>query len=298
MMPSSNAEMDALVIGGGPAGLLAAVYLARFTRRVQVLDAGNARADLIPLSHNCPGFPEGIAGRDLLARLRRQAEKYGVPILERTVVSVEKRGDMFEARTGDSVHRARNLVLATGTMDLAPAVSGLDEAVAAGIIRLCPVCDGYEVIGKCVGVIGPEQRALPEARYLLSFTRDIVLLGNDPADYSGDTRAEAKAAGIDILDTVEELIPKQAAAPIVLRDGRSVRFDAIYVAMGCEVRSGLAASLGAARDEEGFLLVNEHNETSVKGVYAIGDVVKGLNQLSVAFGHAALAASHIHNTLA
>src|SRR4051794_18613071 len=135
--------VDVLVVGGGPAGLTTAIYLARFRRKVVVVDAGKPRAGLIPLSHNCPGFPDGIAGADLLARLREQAQRYGAVIYQGQVDEVVGRAEMFTAATSLGKLQVSKVVLASGLTDIAPDIPMLREAVAAGRLRLCPVCDGY-----------------------------------------------------------------------------------------------------------------------------------------------------------
>lgn len=127
--------LDCIVIGGGPAGLMAAVYLRRFKRSVQVLDEGKSRLALIPRTRNVLGFPKGIVGDDLLQRLRAHATKYGAPMHGARVEHLEKQGDTFAASTGAARFRARFVILATGANDVEPEVGGLAEAVKAGGVR-------------------------------------------------------------------------------------------------------------------------------------------------------------------
>src|SRR5215210_4405147 len=127
---------DCLVVGGGPAGLVAAVYLARFRRDVRIVDAGFSRAALIPISHNCPGFPDGISGRDLLTRLREQAKRYGAVLTAGCVDSIQRRDDgLFEAVAGSERIEARSVVIATGVLDLEPTLPKTSDAVRRGLIR-------------------------------------------------------------------------------------------------------------------------------------------------------------------
>src|SRR3954470_17333930 len=118
-------DIDCLIIGGGPAGLTAAVYLARYRRRVVLVDEGESRAALIPKTRNYPGFADGIEGSSLLNRLRRQAETYAVSFTAGRVETLVKDGDHFMARTGGSTHRASRVILATGLKDTAPPMPGL-----------------------------------------------------------------------------------------------------------------------------------------------------------------------------
>jgi len=190
------------------------------------------------------------------------------------------------------------MILATGIVDKAPAMNGLREAIAAGLVRLCPVCDAYEAKDRHIGVAGPEQLALKEALFLRGYSRHVAILANYPHDLSDDTRKTAVAAGIGIWDTVDNIIPQESSLSVVMADGEPPRrIDTLYPAMGCDVRSQIAKHLGADCDHEGYIVVNQHLETSIAGLYAAGDVVRALNQIAVAFGHAAIAATHIHRSL-
>ena len=142
--PSKRHTFDVAIVGGGPAGLTAAVYLARFLRSVVVFDTNAGRARLIPRTHNCPGFPEGIAGKDLLGRLRNQAKVYGAEIATGHVGGVEQSGEFFLLDTSLGMVKASRVVLATGVVDKAPPIPDLQDALAKGFVRFCPVCDAYE----------------------------------------------------------------------------------------------------------------------------------------------------------
>ena len=152
MSSRDDEPLDCLVVGGGPAGLSAAIYLARFRRRFRVIDGGLSRAATIPLSHNHPGFPDGIGGPALLARMRRQAEVYGARIDSGLVEGLERRrgDDTFVAAVGNDgeVVRARTVLLATGVMDIEPDLPDVLGAVRRGLVRHCPICDAYEVIDR------------------------------------------------------------------------------------------------------------------------------------------------------
>ncbi|RVD66743.1 NAD(P)/FAD-dependent oxidoreductase [Mesorhizobium sp. M7A.F.Ca.ET.027.03.2.1] len=290
-------RFDVAVVGAGPAGLAAAVYLARFLRSVVVFDAGDARALLIPRTRNCPGFPEGIAGKDLLQRLGRQAKAHGVVIGQARVEGLDKRGRWFRLRTPSGITTASRVILATGIVDKAPAIKSLAQAIANGSVRLCPVCDAYEARGKRLGVVGNEHLALKEALFLKDYSPHVAMLFNYPEDVSRAIRDRAARAGIAIWDRVDDLIPRPPGIMVEMASGAPAReLDVIYPSMGCDVRSELATALGADCDETGYVRVGENLESSVPGLYAIGDVAAGLNQIAVAFGQAALAATHIHKT--
>jgi thioredoxin reductase (NADPH) len=292
--------LDCLVIGGGPAALSAAIYLARFRRRFRVIDGGASRAALIPLSHNHPGFPDGIAGPELLKRMRRQAERYGADIVAGTVEALERgEGGGFVAACEGGAVRARTVLLATGVEDIEPELPDLEGAVRRGWIRHCPICDAYEVIDQRVGVIGHGASGVGEALFLRTYTADLTLLTLGKAmDLSAGDRARLDEAGVRVVETpVSKVLLEGNKIAALEIDGEEDRFDTLYSALGCHVRSALARSLGAERNDIGSLVVDDHQRTSVPGLYAAGDVVSALNQIGVAMGQAAVAATAIHNDL-
>jgi thioredoxin reductase (NADPH) len=296
-----DAAADCIVIGGGPAGLTAAIYLARFTLRVLVIDAGNSRAASIPMTRNHAGFPDGIAGTELLARMREQAEKYGVRIVDGTVDRLSRDGDDFNIHFDGESLNARAALLATGVVNNRPDMPDQvhDAAVAQGLLRYCPICDGYEVRDRRVAVIGGGERGAREALFLRSYSADITLI--DPAGPTQIDRSwQAKLANAGIV-TVDG-----PCGDIVLHGDRIAlsvpagvcEFDTLYPALGSAIRSELAAALGADCSAEGCLLVDTHQRTSVPGLYAAGDVVLGLDQISHAMGEGGVAATTIRNDLA
>lgn len=300
----SDAPIDCLVIGGGPAGLTAAIYLARFHLSVIVADEGHSRAGYIPRTRNHAGYPDGISGPDLLDRMRRQAELYGVRIERTRVAGLERTDDMFRA-TGDMggarAIAARTVLLATGVVNHRPAMPDAlhDEALAAGLLRYCPICDGFEVTDRRVGVIGTGERGTKEALFLRGYTRDIVAIAPDgPHNLADGQRAALAEAGIVLADG--------PIAGFAIRDGRlqvdtaegPLLLDSAYPAMGSRIRSELARAVGATVSDDDCLEVDAHQRTDVPGLYAAGDVVKGLDQISHAMGEGGVAATAIRNDLA
>ncbi|TPM07371.1 MULTISPECIES: NAD(P)/FAD-dependent oxidoreductase [unclassified Mesorhizobium] len=289
---------DCLVIGAGPAGLTAATYLGRFRRRVIVVDAGQSRAKLIPTTHNCPGFPDGISGVELLDRLRQQALLSEVELLDDTVHHVERNGTDFVA-TASLPIRARAVLMGTGIVDKLPDTPEAAAMIKAGTLRLCPICDAYEVIDRRVAVIGPADQAVKKALFIRSYTSDVTMLVETGTRSDPAADALLREAGIN----VEECIPNSISsagnhATVRLVAGNTVSFDTIYPALGCTIRSKLATDLGAECDEVGNLVVDSRQRTAIAGLYAAGDVVDEINQIAVAFGHAAIAATDMHSYLA
>lgn len=288
-----------MIVGGGPAGLTAAIYLARFRRNFVLADAGDSRAALIPCTHNYPGFPDGLSGAEFLARLRAQAEKYGATRVRANISALEPEGAGFVAKAGSQIIRARKVLLATGIVDREPSLPHLPEIIYRGEIRLCPICDGYEVIGRSVAVLGPIKEAAKKLLFLSCYTSDLVLLPiGDDMTLSETEEGELRALGIPFPpEPVIDLRVDGDEITAVLRSGNERRVDVLYPALGADARSELLVRLGGKVNEAGCILTDEHQQTSIAGVYAAGDVVNELNQIAVATAHAAIAATAIHNAL-
>ena len=297
-MSDADDTLDCLVIGAGPGGLTAATYLVRYHRRIRVVDAGKSRARWIPTSHNAPGFPRGIEGSTLLAQQREQAIGYGAEIEDACIAQLNRVEDGFEAVAADGRRwRARFVILATGIVDVMPPLDGLEDAIASGAVRLCPVCDGYEASDCRVAVYGPVASSLGHALFLRTFSRDVTLLASDDAPVDAAAAAQARAAGIALMPTPSKLSFEGRATIARFDDGRALRFDTLYPTLGSEPNNALAAQVGAQLDEAGEIVTGDDQQTSVEGLYAAGDVVHALNQIAVAVGHAAIAATKIHNRL-
>jgi thioredoxin reductase (NADPH) len=297
-MPPVDNTYDCLIIGAGPAGLTAATYLARFRRNIVVLDGGRSRARWIPASHNCPGFPFGVAGNELLARYRTHAQKYGATIVETQVKTLLKQDDGFIASDGESEWRARHAILATGVVDRVPDMANVEDAIHRGVVRLCAVCDGYEARDEVIGVLAPAADALDHAEYLRTFSRRVVALVMDASGVVDRAlRERAERAGVTLYPAPERLSLSDKGCRADFANGSTLHLDTLYPVLGADAQSGLVSALGARLDDGGELQVDKRMHTSVDGLYAIGDVVSGLNQISVAVGHAALAASAVHQRL-
>src|SRR5690606_26130949 len=221
-------KLDVLVIGGGPAGLTAATYLGRLHRRCLVVDAGNSRARWIPESNNCPGFPHGIAGTELLARLRAQAESFGAVFEQGTVEALARDGDGFLAQADDGRRwRASAVIIATGLADRLPALENVEDAVSCGALRLCPVCDAYEASDQAIGVYGPWETIVAHVPFLRGYTARLALL---PTDQVPDALPEG--LDVEVLGAGGQLRFEQGVCSYEV-DGRRHRFDTVYPFLGC-----------------------------------------------------------------
>ena len=293
---------DCIIIGAGPAGLTAAIYLSRYHLSIRLFDSGDSRAALIPCTHNHAGFPGGISGKDLLERMREQARDFGAIREEKRVEHLAQVADGFTVGTDTGTYRARTVLIATGAVNLHP--PGMDaalhdEALSRGLLRYCPVCDGYEVTDKRVAVIGSGNHGTREAEFLRGYTKDITLISPlAEHELDDECRARLEDAGVAIV-----------AGPcggyaihddrLTLKTGEGrLAFDSVYPALGLHTRSELAVEAGAKATQDGCLVVDDHLETTVPGLYGAGDVVIGLDQISHAMGQAGVAATAIRNYLA
>lgn len=291
--------LDCVIIGGGPAGLTAAIHLARFQRRVIVIDAGASRAALIPRTWNHPGYPAGIRGGRLLGRMRQQVSDLGVPIVRERVVRVAPlpHGG-FEVLAG-SLHIARHVILATGAVDRLPPIPDARAAILAGQLRLCPVCDAYEATDKPVAVIGADAHAASEALFLSHYTRQVTLLTlGAPLRLSLDDHGSLTNAGVTV-DTSPDVTWDLSGPGVTLirPNAASLRVEAVWSGLGAVAQAGLATRLGVIPAPDGRIVTDDHQQTTVLGLFAAGDLTIGLNQIGTAIGQAQIAASRIHSIL-
>lgn len=304
MGPAGNRldALDCLIIGGGPAGLAAGIYLGRFHLSALVVDAGGGRAAMIPKTRNLAGFPDGICGAELLSRMRAQVAEYGVAHETGSITSLAIGDDgIFVARTQRRSILARTVLLASGVSNRRPSIPAPlhAEAVHRGLIRYCPICDGYEMTDRRVAVISAGGSGLAEAEFLRSYTADVTLIvSEDDCQFTTKENATITAASIKLLPGPCLGVSIREAEIEVRLPATTAAFASLYVALGSTIRSELAADVGARVTKAGCPEVDRHQRTSVSGLYAAGDLVEGLDQISTAMGQAAVAATAIRNDLA
>lgn len=293
--------LDCLIVGGGPGGLTAAIYLARFHLDIMVVDGGKSRASWIPCTRNVSGFPDGIKGTELLERMRDQACKYGAKIETEFVTKLEMDDEgLFTATWGSGCAKARTVLIATGVTNRRPPMDEKlhEDALERGLVRYCPICDGYEVTDKKVGVIGSDSHGVAEALFIRSFTADVTLIAPDKSLQLGtDDRAKLQKAGIDCVDGPAQAVAISNECIVVDTAEGHYTFDSIYPALGSDTHTQLAEMVGAELSPDQSILVDRHMRTSVPGLYAAGDVVIGLDQISHAMGQGGVAATAIRNDL-
>lgn len=305
--PPSSGEpptLDVLIVGAGPAGLTAGMYLARYRRRVRIVHDGSSRALWVPRSRNVPGFPDGIFGSDLIARMSEHAVRYGAEIAEGRVAEIARRenDEGFRARldSGATVD-ARGLILATGVDTNLAKLDGGDHraAVRDGVLRYCPICDGYEHSRERIAVLGSDLHGAAEAMFLRQYSNDVTLIPKWQVALTDAQRAELEASKVDVIERRVLRLDATGQAMLVTLEGEAAprRFDILYPAFGSTPRSELAAMLGPLTDPNGCLPFKAYSDGRLPGVYAAGDVVAGLDQISVAIGQGAMAATRLHNWL-
>ena len=192
------------------------------------------------------------------------------------------------------------MLLATGVTNRRPPMDEElhDDALARGLIRYCPICDGYEVTDKKVGVIGSDSHGVAEALFLRSFTADVTLIAPDKAlKLKPEDQQKLKEAGIDCVDGPAEAVAISDEFIVVDTAEGHYTFDSVYPALGSDTHTQLAEMVGAELGDGRLHPVDAHQRTSVPGLYAAGDVVIGLDQISHAMGEGGVAATTIRNDL-
>jgi thioredoxin reductase (NADPH) len=295
---------DCAIVGGGPAGLTAAIYLARFRRRVVLYDRGGSRAALIPTSHNHAGFPDGIRGADLLERMGEQAAKYGADLRVGDVTEVRQADGGWRLTAPDGEIAARAVLFATGVDNKRP---DMDEAthraaLEAGKLRYCPICDGWEAggveFGGRIGVVGAASHGVAEALFLRTYSPHVTLFTLEACELHEKDRANLASHGVTWDPRpVTAYDFSGEAVRLCFADGEAAEVDTLYPALGSEPNTALFAKLGLRTDDEDCIVTDRHQRLGLDGLYAAGDVVAALDQISVAMGHAAIAATAIHNDL-
>jgi thioredoxin reductase (NADPH) len=305
-------KFDCVILGTGPAGMTALIYLARFHRRVIALGSvsresqAKPRVLLIDRTYNLPGYPEGISGQTLLANLCEQALAAGgetSPHLAEHISGQD--GDFTIHLENGTTLEARKIILAMGIRDREPDIPGITPYIG-DFVRYCPICDGYEHTGTQLGILGSGLSVARHALFLRSFSDHITVFlhGTDPNDlgHYNDILAQR---GINVYSArIAEILKSDAddesqhkGCGVLLEDGSRHSLAVLYSALGCNVNRGPVEHLPLRLDDEGYIVTDLNQATSVAGIYAAGDVTSQLNQITIAQGQAAVAAINVHNAL-
>lgn len=292
-------DFEVLVIGGGPAGLSAALYLARYDRHVALFDSGFGRSSWHQVNHNYLGFPGGIPAQRLRELGRQQISDYSqIECLDYKIESLRQDGNNFIATGQAGEWRGKSVIICTGVIDHYPHFEGWEEYVGKSMFW-CITCDGYGCKGKQVVVIGNTNDAVSEALQLGRFTEQLTVLTNSHENHITPAFEERlQKAGIPCIhDKIETVSGYNGQFEVILtQGGQRLELDQLFSQQGATPQSELAADLGVSLSEENYILVDTEQKTTVPGVYAAGDVTRlHSHQVSTAVhegGQAASAANY------
>jgi thioredoxin reductase len=319
-------DFEVAVIGGGPAGLTAALWLGRYLHRVVVIDSGDPRNWETRGVNGFPGHP-GITPAELRGRTRDECRESGVELVDGFVARVRRHAGGFtidfdpmretkarEDQRGPGAPRAPSdnaprpetrslrvarVLLAFGLRDEWPKVPGLQQ-VYGSAAHVCPDCDGYDTRGKKVVVIASGRRAAGMALNLTTWTRDIVICTNGrDADLDTEQCTKLDALNIPVLSArIERVVPQgDRIYALELEGGMHLDCDHIFFALSQRPADDLGAQLDCDRDDDGHIVVDHHQRTSVPNVWAAGDITPGAQLAIVAAAEGAIAALSIHKSL-
>jgi len=289
---------EVIVVGGGIAGLSAAIYLGRAQRDTLVIDSGHSMAKWEPVVENYLGFPKGVAGEKLLKNGRRQAKKHEVRFAEDEITSVSSGKSVFVLK-GKRTYRTRRLLLATGISHLPPEIPGVRECLGHSMF-FCKDCDGYRVRGKRIAIIGSNNEAVEYALGMLHYSACVIVATNGKRP-SWDKRHARWLAEYEIpierkrIRDVDHRKRKIRALDFV--GGACFKIDYLFTTRGDIFHTGLAEKLGAKLDSDGQIKVDQCMRTSVPRLYAAGCVTPANCQMIIAAGQGAAAAQAINRDL-
>ncbi len=295
---------ECIIIGGGIAGLQAAIQLGRYQHKVMVIDSGYGRSTLCRSYHNLLGWPDGVSGDELRKLGRQQAEKLGVQFLNDEVVELIRNQDDFTVKLRndpDSAYTSRTLLLATGVLDRFPPLANLEPCLGL-TIYVCPDCDGYEIKDKRTIVMGSGEAGVHMALALTYWTNHLMYINHEQREISQQSKDILKQQNIDYLaEPIEKVLVEQEGVfrGVQLKNGQEITAERGFISFGGnEVKTNLAHRLGVERMENSHILTDPRTkETNVPNVWAAGDIGVHSEQVTIAMGEGSQAAIWIHKKL-
>lgn len=295
-------QADCIIIGGGIAGIQAAIQLGRYKHDIIVIDSAQGRSSIAKAYHNILGWPDGVSGKQLRTLGRQHAEKFGVEFLDDTVKSLEKKQDMFFIRTkNDMEYEAKMIFLGTGITDNIPPIKNIYPTLGTSTY-ICPDCDGYEIMDKQTVVIGGGNTGAGMALTLLYWSKDIFYVNHLKTKIDDEYKEKLKENQIPVIE--EEVCEvhvdaKQQLTAIQLASGKIIEAEKAFTAFkGNKLNNELALQLGVQVNENNHVVIHPRTkETNIKGVWAGGDLVAHSEQVTISMGDGTQAAIWIHKRL-
>lgn len=301
---NSNQEkvFDVAIIGGGFAGLSAALLLGRYIRPTIIFDSGNTRNSVTRQVHGYLGY-ENVCPKQLIKKAWKDTIQYkSIKVINEKVEKVHKHKDSFLLMTdrGRSPIKCKYVIIATGIEDIKPNIKNFVKFDGNGVWH-CPHCDGFQSTDKRLIIISSGDKSINYAKEFLGWTDDITLFINDSYEVTLEELEEAKKLNIKMVqnDTPTEITvnKKGSLTGIVCKSGRSCPGDIIFYYIGYKVRNQIARQLGCEVDDEGFVKVSSMQQTTVDNVYAVGDIATDRHYVVLAAASGALAAISIYEAL-
>ncbi len=290
---------EVIVIGGGIAGLSAAIYLGRDERDTLVIDSGHSMAKWEPEVDNYLGFPNGVPGKELLKNGRKQAERYGVKFAQDEIVSAKNGKETFILRGKKKRYRARRLLLATGIFHRPPQIPDVKECLGHSMF-FCKDCDGFRVRGKRIAIVGANNEAVEYALGMFYYSSCVIVTTNDePACWDKKHAGWLREYEIPVYEEKIRGLKHRGSKirALIFAGGHEAKTDYIFTTRGDVFYTRLAKQLGARLDGDGQIKVDQCMRTSVPRFYAAGCVTPANCQMIIAAGQGAAAAQAINRDL-
>lgn len=274
-------QYDAIVIGKGPAGVQASIYLKRAGMDVLVLAKDDGEIRKAVDVENYFGVLS-MTGKEFVKQSQNQLEKFDIPVLEEEVFSLRYENDLYQVETSEAIYNSLTVLLATGAKRNLPRIRNLRKFEGKGV-SYCAVCDGFFFKDKKIALIGAGDYAVSELEELLAHTKDITVLSN------GEMIQGNFPQDVEIVsERIDRVFGEDQVEGLLFKDGREMFVDAIFVAIGSASSVDLAQKIGAATSAN-KVLVDENRQTNLPGLYAAGDCVPGPQQIAKAVGDACVA---------
>ena len=264
---------DVIIIGGGPAGISASLYTKRGNKKTLVINSESSTLQEVHKIENYYGFENGISGKELYDIGIKQAKNLGIEVKQEEVLSVKINEKGFEVITNKDTYESETVIIAVGNKKNKVKIKGIKDLEGKGV-SYCAICDGFFYRDKEVAVIGSGNYAISETNDLINIAKKVTILTN------GEKAPEFRADNVEINSKpIEEIEGKDKVEKVVFNDRSSINADGIFVAQGTAGGFELAKKLGLLI-KDNHIIVNENMETNIKGVYACGDCIGGLMQVS------------------